>query len=219
MLCSIDDYFLADGTLSGGYSLTALRLRMQRIVDVVVPIAETLESGLLATGMAYRIILYQSGDDFTNIGGTNVTGNVFIATGTTPTNWTNQSDLIALSPTLLDRNNRKVDITFNIQRVQASIKDAENFINIHEAAIPRTGDIKLTVSTYGIPPIGPLAPVALIVNGELLSHELVREIGSFTEHSYHITGSPVFAPPSDAFIITEADEFIITETSDKILVE
>src|SRR6266851_5732336 len=122
MLCSIDDYFLADGTLSGGYSLTGLRLRMQRIFDIVVPIAAPTDHGILATGMVYRIVIYQSGDDFTNIGGSNVTGNVFIATGTTPANWTNLSVLVALSPTLLDRNKRKVEITFNVERVQDSIK-------------------------------------------------------------------------------------------------
>src|SRR5258707_3064553 len=107
MLCSINDYFLADGTLAGGYSLTGLRLAMHRIFDVVVPIAAPSDHGFLVTGSAYRILIYPSGDDFTNIGGTNVTGNVFISTGTTPTNWTNLSVLVALSPTLLDRNKRK----------------------------------------------------------------------------------------------------------------
>jgi hypothetical protein len=216
MLCSIDDYFLADGTLAGGYSLTGLRLAMHRIFDVVVPISAPKDHGILATGMAYRIVIYQSGDDFTNIGGSNVTGNVFVATGTTPADWTNLSVLLALSPTLIDRNKRKVEITFNVQRVQTTITDAEDFCLIHEATIPRTGDIKL-IPTTGMD----LSPAsnALVVNGDLLSHELVKQIGSFTEHSYHIVGSPIFAPSPGEFIITEGGDFILTESSDKIIVE
>jgi len=64
-----------------------------------------------------------------------------------------------------------------------------------------------------------LAPVALIVNGELLSHELVKEIGSFTEHSYHIVGSPVFAPAADARMLMETGDFMLMETGDKMLLE
>jgi len=53
----------------------------------------TATSGLLVIGLSYTISNYAAGDDFTNVGGTNVTGNTFIATGTTPTNWTNSSTL------------------------------------------------------------------------------------------------------------------------------
>jgi len=53
----------------------------------------TLNSGLLVIGTTYRIVLYVTGDDFTNVGGTNSTGIVFVATGTTPTVWTNGSQL------------------------------------------------------------------------------------------------------------------------------
>lgn len=50
-------------------------------------------SGLLQTGGIYRIERYEGPDDFENIGGTNVTGDVFTATGTTPATWTNRSVL------------------------------------------------------------------------------------------------------------------------------
>lgn len=50
-------------------------------------------SGTLTLGKRYRIVDFNIGDDFVNVGGTNVTGNEFIATGTTPTNWTNSSVL------------------------------------------------------------------------------------------------------------------------------
>lgn len=56
----------------------------------------TQTSGVLIVDFTYRIILYVSGDDFTNVGGSNITGAVFVATGTTPTVWTQGSQLQAL---------------------------------------------------------------------------------------------------------------------------
>ena len=50
-------------------------------------------SGTVTSAKKYKIIEYEAGDDFTGIGGTNVTGNQFVATGTTPT-WTNGSRLV-----------------------------------------------------------------------------------------------------------------------------
>ncbi len=162
MLCSIDEYFLADGTLAGGFALTNLRLKMQRIFDVVIPIGE-------------------------------------------------------ISPVLFDRNKRRVEISFNVQRIHDSIKDAENYINIHEATVPRSGDIKL----WAMPGVvASSAIVALVVNGELISQELVREIGSFTEHAYQIVGSPIFAPtPGTDKLLLETGDFLLLETGDKILLE
>ncbi len=52
-----------------------------------------LTSGTLTTGKRYRIIDFNAGDNFTNVGGTNVTGDVFTASGTTPTTWSNGSEL------------------------------------------------------------------------------------------------------------------------------
>ena len=56
----------------------------------------TQTSGSLIVDFTYRIILYVTGDDFTNVGGSNLTGAVFVATGTTPTVWTNGSQLQAI---------------------------------------------------------------------------------------------------------------------------
>lgn len=51
-------------------------------------------SGTLTIGKVYHIYDYNSGDDFTNVGATsNVTGEIFTATGTTPATWTNGSSL------------------------------------------------------------------------------------------------------------------------------
>ena len=119
-----------------------------------------------------------------------------------------------VSPVLYDRNKRKADITFSVQRVQDSIKDAEDFCLIHEATVPRTGDVKL-ITTASIDN----ASSALVVNGELLSHELVRQIGSFTEHSYHIIGSLLFAPDVGARMLMETGDFMLIETGDKMLLE
>jgi len=52
-----------------------------------------LTSGTLIAGKQYIIDTFVAGDNFVNVGGTNVTGNAFIATGTTPTTWTNSSSL------------------------------------------------------------------------------------------------------------------------------
>lgn len=51
-------------------------------------------SGLLIIGQKYAITNYIATDDFTNVGASsNVTGEIFTATGTTPTDWTNGSTL------------------------------------------------------------------------------------------------------------------------------
>lgn len=52
-------------------------------------------SGLLVVGNYYRINNYVAGDNFTNVGAaSNATGIEFTATGTTPTNWANGSELL-----------------------------------------------------------------------------------------------------------------------------
>jgi hypothetical protein len=48
-------------------------------------------AGPLTVGETYKITTFGAGDDFTNIGAANVVDNVFTATGTTPTTWTNGS--------------------------------------------------------------------------------------------------------------------------------
>lgn len=51
-------------------------------------------SGTLVIGQRYLIESFVAGDSFTNVGAaSNATGVVFVATGTTPTTWTNSSEL------------------------------------------------------------------------------------------------------------------------------
>jgi len=52
-----------------------------------------LTTGSLVVGKEYIIDTFVAGDDFVNVGGTNVTGTIFTATGTTPTTWANSSSL------------------------------------------------------------------------------------------------------------------------------
>lgn len=56
----------------------------------------SITAGPLVIGNRYRISSFVAGDDFTNIGATNATGNEFVATGATPTAWTNGSTLVSI---------------------------------------------------------------------------------------------------------------------------
>ena len=62
-----------------------------------------LTSGTITVGKKYLVKLFVAGDSFTNVGGTNTTGTVFTATGTTPTTWSNSSQLVQLG-CILDLN-------------------------------------------------------------------------------------------------------------------
>jgi hypothetical protein len=60
--------------------------------------AVPLYTGSLVIGHQYTINNYNAGDDFTNVGAAaNSTGVTFIATGTTPTTWTNNSALTIIN--------------------------------------------------------------------------------------------------------------------------
>lgn len=54
-----------------------------------------IQSGALVIGVTYTINDYISGDDFTNVGAPlNQNGVSFVATGTTPSNWNESSELV-----------------------------------------------------------------------------------------------------------------------------
>jgi hypothetical protein len=56
----------------------------------------------LTIGKLYTIVSYNAGDDFTNVGAaSNAVGQAFIASGTTPTAWTNKSRLVQLTDSWL----------------------------------------------------------------------------------------------------------------------
>jgi len=53
----------------------------------------TLTSGNLVIGVVYEIEDFITGDDFSNVGGVNQDNDFFVATGKTPTDWSNNSVL------------------------------------------------------------------------------------------------------------------------------
>jgi hypothetical protein len=60
-------------------------------------VGPALTSGSLITGKQYVVFNYAAGDNFTNIGGANFTLYTFTATGTTPTTWTNGSQVYEIT--------------------------------------------------------------------------------------------------------------------------
>ncbi len=124
MLVSIGSYDLCDGTFSGGFAASELRLRFTRGIEVV--------QGL--------------GD---------------------------------LTPVTLDRGTRRLDLSFTVHRVHASINAAEIFIGNHEVTVPRNQAIKLT--TTG-------SSTIFILSGFLTDVQLIRQIGATTSFSYRIVG-------------------------------
>ncbi len=86
----------------------------------------------------------------------------------------------AINPTTYDRGTRRLELSFTIHRVHASIKDAELFIGNHENAVPQSGTIKIV--TTGI------STSAYLLSGFLVGIQLVRQIGLSTSHSYRIVG-------------------------------
>jgi len=100
---SVGDWQLVgDGSLTASNDSTLLYSNVQPELNPNPNFADwsytDLTSGIVTSGSTYWISNYVSGDDFTNIGGTNVTDNIFTATGTTPTTWTNGSTLRLLVP-------------------------------------------------------------------------------------------------------------------------
>ena len=93
----------------------------------------------------------------------------------------------AADPQTLDRNGRKVQMSFSITRTHESADAAEQFVIAHESEVPATGIVKLTA--------GPI--VRHIPNGKVTSHELSSQNGSTTIHAYTIVGGkPANLPTS-----------------------
>lgn len=80
------------------YTKTLYKLLGKELADLLIAYnaltQTTTTSGLLVVGVSYYITDFNTGDDFTNVGASsNATGVYFVATGTTPTTWTNLSSL------------------------------------------------------------------------------------------------------------------------------
>ena len=89
-------------------------------------------TGTITTGQAYRITTFVAGDDFTNVGaGSNATGVEFIATGTTPTVYTNGSTLttmlestITLTDSAANTSTYSGDLVLLTKSIAGTIDDA-----------------------------------------------------------------------------------------------
>lgn len=94
------DYFNAVNYLAALRSVTGGGAMAQRSAEASGSYIARIISGQsapstdsLIIGATYKIGSYSSGDDFSNVGGQNYTGNVFQATGEYPGVWTNGSTL------------------------------------------------------------------------------------------------------------------------------
>lgn len=207
MQVSIDSYPLTDGTLSGGFALSQLRINVQRIFDIFI--ASPATHGLLVIGRRYFIKEYHSGDDFTNVGAINITGDIFFATGTTPSVWTFFSVLVPFGPVLLDRNIIRTSIDFQVTRLHDSFAAADIYVTDIDSIIPSDGAVEFT-STFG--------SVRFLIHAVLISHQLVKLNGKATTHAYHIEGGRFNTSPA-YYIITQDDFYILQEDLSRIETE
>ncbi len=107
-------------------------------------------NGSLVEGRWYRLVSFQVGDDFTNVGSTNQVGDVFKATGTTPNIWTNGSSLLEPSVCLLDAFNcyvqgngaesYKYQDAFNTDSLEMNLRPNQVDLNGYKA-VRRYADI------------------------------------------------------------------------------
>lgn len=86
-------------------------------------------SGLLIVGKSYKITNFKTGDNFLNVGASaNVNGEIFIATGTTPTSWTNDSELQDLQLVTSNSGYFVNDLNINLQDIKDSLQLNDNFV-------------------------------------------------------------------------------------------
>ena len=112
-------------------------------------------SGSLTTGLSYVIGLFVAGDDFTNVGaGSNASGVEFIATGTTPTTWTNSSLLSALNQSTTDLADNSTITANNVYPTQGvrgngqkwfNFDGTDDYVNIADAAAFDFGTLDFTL--------------------------------------------------------------------------
>lgn len=85
-------------------------------------------AGPLVSGKTYIIASYEAGDNFSNVGGANSTGSRFVATGTTPTTWSNGSVL----------HETTADIAWNASATE--VKTAFDALNILSGTFSVSGE-------------------------------------------------------------------------------
>jgi hypothetical protein len=118
----------------------------------------------------------------------------------------------ALNPLTFDRTTRESTLDFMVSRVHDSPEDAELYIAAHDAAIPSSGPVQVTTSD---------GEIRYLMEAKLITHQLIRQIGKTTFHSYHIEGGQISLTdaPAAFFILTEDGFYILTEDGFKIELE
>jgi len=108
-----------------------------------------LSDGLLEIGEKYCILTYQAGDDFTNVGASeNVALVEFVATGTTPTNWSNGSQLMVnFDPVIYVLENTIGDISLVTNNAGHYRLDSDSLYTTNKTAV----FINSTISSDLIP--------------------------------------------------------------------
>lgn len=67
----------------------------KKVIDLLLSAGQSAQnSGNLVIGREYHVLKYFAGDDITNIGGENASNTTFTATGTTPANWGNFTEIM-----------------------------------------------------------------------------------------------------------------------------
>jgi len=112
-------------------------------------------SGTLTVGLTYVIGVFETGDDFANVGaGSNATGVEFIATGTTPTDWSNGSLLSALNQSTKDLADNSTITANNVYPTQGvrgngqkwfKFDGTDDYVNIADAAAFDFGTLDFTL--------------------------------------------------------------------------
>lgn len=111
-------------------------------------------SGSLVVGRKYYIANFQLGDDFSNVGGTNSSDTFFIASGTTPTTWSNSSELECVDVTnqvLKNTFEGTIEVSHDIETGLTSVtNDSEEFTDekTEVIVIPNNDSNTSLVSTF-----------------------------------------------------------------------
>lgn len=114
----------------------------------------TQTSGTLIPGNKYTVTTFVSGDNFSNVGGTNTTGTNFIATGTTPTTWSHGSTL-TLNATAYylqtwedDHNPVYPTVTLNYKGLATGIPDPWVTGETVDANMSRSTSMEVSITYY-----------------------------------------------------------------------
>jgi hypothetical protein len=197
--------------------------------------------GPLVIGKLYEITEYVAGDDFVNVGGANVTGTIFTATGTTPTTWTNWSKLaLSYNDTLNDviteilmtipeitsvntsaARASSPNVTWTLTSDRIAINVASDIAEFYSHLIYVVGataylvDMKLNNGTWTLTEFDFFASPEYTYNTPIA----VVKCGAVKRFSSHPYGTELSIDPyhiTEANIITACDDILAIENSPRV---